>query len=411
HSAPVKTERNPEMNRRQFARLVGFASTLGLIEPQTIISVLADGKRQIGYLANRTAGAEGAWELKRIEGKVPKDLNGTLYRVAPGQKEIFGVRLQHLFDGDAFVSRYSFREGKVSLRARFVETPQRLEEIKAGRMLYGEFGTPAPPLPEGYKPAHGGKNQPSVNVIRWDGPLLALSEGGHPTAIDPNDLSYQGEWDFYGTLPNDMSFTAHPKFDPQTGEGYAYGIRKGPGMALTGWRMGRNGKLAQLHALPQKGFFMIHDMLLAREHLVFVIPPVRYEVGQLISGKVTPADAVRYFENEPMRLVILRRDGTGTPVTIEQPAGMVFHHGNAFEHDGKLIIDSILSPDGSVLEALHAFSQDRLPATSPNKLTRLILDPAKATIESRTEMEAEQEFPRFDARRGGAEARYLYTAA
>src|SRR5581483_7120804 len=102
-------------------RLVGFASTLGLIEPQTIISVLADGKRQIGYLANRTAGAEGAWELKRIEGKVPKDLNGTLYRVAPGQKEIFGVRLQHLFDGDAFVSRYSFREGKVSLRARFVE--------------------------------------------------------------------------------------------------------------------------------------------------------------------------------------------------------------------------------------------------------------------------------------------------
>jgi all-trans-8'-apo-beta-carotenal 15,15'-oxygenase len=72
-----------------------------------------------------------------------------------------------------------------------------------------------------------GKNQPSVNVIRWDGSkLLGLSEGGHPTAIDPTDLSYQGDWDFYGTLPKDLSFTAHPKFDPVKGAGYTYGIKK-----------------------------------------------------------------------------------------------------------------------------------------------------------------------------------------
>lgn len=170
------------MTRRQFAQLLGAAGALGLVEKPTLARVLADSKRNLAYLANRTAGAEGVWQLTKIEGKVPNTLNGTLFRVAPGQKETFGVKLRHLFDGDAFISRYSFREGRVSLTAKFLETPQRLEELSVKRMLYTEAGTLAPPAPEGYKPKYGGKNQPSVNIIRWDGRLLGLSEGGHPTA-------------------------------------------------------------------------------------------------------------------------------------------------------------------------------------------------------------------------------------
>ena len=265
------------MTRRQFAQAFGMAGALGLVEAQTLIRALAESKRNLAYLANRTAGAEGAWELKKIEGKVPKTLNGMVIRVAPGQKETFGVKLRHLFDGDAFISRYTFREGRVSLTARFLDTPQRLEELSVKRMLYTEAGTLAPPPPDGYKPKYNGKNQPSVNIIRWDGRLLGLSEGGHPTAIDLKTLAYQGEWDFYGTLPKDMPFTAHPKFDPQTGEGYAYGVQQGMGLALTIYRMERDGKLKKLYALPQRNYFMIHDMLLAREHLVFVIPPVYFE--------------------------------------------------------------------------------------------------------------------------------------
>jgi carotenoid cleavage dioxygenase-like enzyme len=48
---------------------------------------------------------------------VLKDLVGTLYRVAPGQKEHHGVMLRYLFDGDAFVCGFSFRAGQVHLHA------------------------------------------------------------------------------------------------------------------------------------------------------------------------------------------------------------------------------------------------------------------------------------------------------
>jgi carotenoid cleavage dioxygenase-like enzyme len=397
------------LTRREFARLLGTAGALGLIESQLVTTALADNKRSLNYLANRTAGAEGNWELKKIEGKVPKALNGTLIRTAPGQKETFGTPLKHLFDGDAYLSKLRFREGKVSLQARFLDTPQRVEEQQMKRMLYPEVGTLAPPLPEGYKLKTPRKNQPSVNIIQWDGRYLGLSEGGPPVEIDPTTLAYKSEWNFYGTLPADVPFTAHPKFDPVTGEGYAYGIKRGMGLALTVFRMEKDGKLKQLYSLPQPQYFMVHDMLLSKDHVIFVIPPVWVELGKMMSGKVAPFQALKFGADMPTKIVILRKDGTGKPVTINQPANMVFHNGNAYEKDGKLHLDSILSPDGSVLKAVGSFDAAEPVKTTPNHLTRLEIDLTKGELSSRTELEAEVEFPRFDERLGGKEARFLYT--
>ena len=399
------------MTRRHFAQLCGVAGTLGLIEPQLLITAFADPKQRLSWLAFRTAGAEGAWELTKIEGRVPRDLNGTLYRIAPGQKDNHGTLLRHLFDGDAFTSAYSFRDGKVSFRAKFVDTPERREELAAGKMLFSEFGTTPPVAPGAEAPRRGGKNQPSVNVIYWDGRLLGLSEGGHPTAIDPQTLSFQNRWNYQGTLPANVPFTAHPKFDSVTGEGYGFGVAQGPSLALTVFRMEKNGKLTQLYAVPLGGYHMVHDMLMAGEHLVFVVPPVKYNLGALMSGKGTVADAVKFFEKEPTRLIVLRKDGKAKPVVIEQPAGMVFHHGNAFERDGKVVMDCCLAADGTVLDAIYSWDKDRLPQTTDANLIRFVLDPVKGEVVSRTDLEVAQEFPRFDTRRAGKDARFLYTLA
>ncbi|NOT61635.1 MAG: carotenoid oxygenase family protein [Acidobacteria bacterium] len=398
------------ITRRAFARLLGTAGALGVIEPQLVGMALAENKRSLNYLAHRTVGAEGAWELKKIEGKVPRNLNGTLIRTAPGQKETFGTPLQHLFDGDAYLSKLTFREGKVSLQSRFLDTPQRIEEQQMKRMLYTEVGTLAPPLPDGYKLKTRGKNQPSVNIIQWDGRYLGLSEGGPPVEIDPTTLAYKSEWNFYGTLPGDVPFTAHPKFDPATGEGYAYGIKRGMGLSLTVFRMQKDGKLKQLYSLPQPQYFMVHDMLLSKDHIIFVIPPVWVNISQAMGGKVAPFQALKFGDDMPTKIIILRKDGEGKPIIINQPANMVFHNGNAYEQDGKLHFDSILSPDGSVLKTVGSFDADQPVKTTPNHLTRVVIDLAKGELVSRTELEAEVEFPRFDERRGGAEARYLYTA-
>ncbi|MEM6704021.1 MAG: carotenoid oxygenase family protein [Acidobacteriota bacterium] len=406
----MKGLEHPGLTRRDFGRLVATMGALGCIEPHTVARALGNSPKRLSWMAYRTAGAEGTWELTDVEGTVPKDLDGTLFRVAPGQSENHGVVLQHLFDGDAFLSGFGFRDGKVSLTARFLETPQRREELDAGRMLYSEFGTAPPPSPDGVKPGLRGKNQPSVNVVPWDGRLLGLSEGGHPTAIDRDTFAYQGPWDFHGTLPSYIPFTAHPKVDPATGEAYGFGVMQGPALTLHVFRMEPDGKLTELHAVPQGGYFMIHDMLLSENHFAFIIPPVRFELAELFSGKGSPADALQYFESEPTKILVLRRDGTGDPIVVEQPANMVFHNGNAWEKDGKLYLDTILSPHGDVLELLHSFAKEKLVLPEADQqLTRLEIDLAQGKLLSRNVFAEDQEFPRYDIRDTGRDARYLYT--
>ncbi len=390
------------MTRRRFAQWLGACGALGLVETQVLAKVFAAGPKRLGWLAFQNASAEGVWSLKQIEGKVPRELNGTLYRVAPGTKLNHGVVMNHLFDGDPFVSGYSFREGKVTLRAKFVGTPQRAEELKAGKMLYSEFGTSAP------ENSKRGKNQGNVNIIHYQGQLLGLSEGGHPTAIDPATLAFKGFHDFHCTLPKNVPFTAHPKFDPITGLGYCFGVAQGPGLAVTVFRMELDGKLTKLCSLPQAQYHMVHDMLMSRDHLIFIIPPVHYDLGVMMAGKGTTADAIRYVEKNPTRLLIVRKDGTCKPITIELPAGMVFHHGNAFEQDGKLILDTLMSGDGAVLQALAAWGKEQMPSAGKTIAQRLTIDVVQGKLASRNEFGHAQEFPRFDERRGGSAARYLY---
>ncbi len=407
------------LDRRQFGRLTATLCALGCVEGHALARALGPSPQRLSWRAFRNAEAEGFWLLEDVEGEVPKDLFGTLYRIAPGQSDNHGTVLQHFFDGDAFVSAFGFENGRVHLRARFLATPGRLEELAAGRMLYNEFGTAAPTPTETASSAEGnavpptqlgrgGKNQPNVNLVAYDGRLLALSEGGHPTAVDPVSLEVQGVWDFHQTLPAYIPFTAHPKFDARTGEAFGFGVTQGPGTALNVFALQPDGRLETLHSLPQPGYFMIHDMLLSEHHLIFVIPPVQFDLPTLFSGQTTPAGALRYFDQQTTRFLIVRRDGTGAPVTAHQPAGMVFHNGNAFERDGKLVIDSILSANDDVLRLLWSYAKDNLevPVSGP-RLTRLVIDPLDGTVLSRTELENDQEFPRFDPRTSGRDARYL----
>ncbi len=391
------------MTRRDFGKLVATLGALGYIDGQTVAMALSEDPRRLGYRAHRNAGAEGAWKLTQVEGEVPKELHGTLYRTAPGEKERFGVQFNHLFDGDAFVSGYSFRDGNVWLRANYIQTPERIEEQKAGKMIYSEFGTHAPgPGPYKYK------NQANVNIIPFDGKLLGLSEGGHPTAIDPKTLAYLGDYDFKGGLSETMSFTAHPKYDPATGEAFGYGVEQGPTMALCVYRMEQDGTVTQLYKLPQPGYFMIHDMFISKDHIVFAIPPVKYRLGDMLTGKTTIGDALEYFEKEPLRFLILGRDGKSEPITVNQPASMVFHNGNAFAADGKLVVDSILTPNGSIIDVINRFGKPDANPYTPTEVTRLVIDLAKGEVLKRGVMGENQELPRFDIRRSGEEVRYLY---
>ncbi len=110
--------------------------------------------------------------IDEIEGTIPPDLNGTLWRNGPGVLDRGGVRFGHPFDGDGMICRIAFGNGRAHFRNRFVRTNGWLHEQQAGKIVYrGVFGTEKP----------GGvvrnaldlriKNIANTNIVYWGNTL------------------------------------------------------------------------------------------------------------------------------------------------------------------------------------------------------------------------------------------------
>lgn len=404
-----------KFSRRDFTKMIFGAAALGLVEHSTAAKIFAESKRSMLWLSAQTASGEGAWTNLKIEGKLPKDLDGTLFRTAPGMSENFGTPFNHLFDGDAYLSAWRFDGGKVSLKTRFLPTPQRIEEQSARQMLYGEYGTAAPKTDA--KRNYGGKNQPSVNVVEWRGKLLGLSEGGLPSVINPETFDYEGETDFGGVLPKFLTFTAHPRFDPETGDMFTFGFEKRPPGSAHIYQIERGtGAAKLLYKMPMDGFYMVHDSILTENYFILLIPPVEYDVRSVMSGK-TMGDAAGFIESKPIRLLAFPRDikgGAAQPIEINLPAQFFFHFGNAFETaDGKLVFDVISGNNGQILEKLRVWKKDPFNINLDRlktweTLRRVTVDLKNKTLVSKEDFAANVEFPRYDQRLTGRRARYLY---
>lgn len=395
-------------SRRDFTKMILGAAAVGLVESSTVAKIFGQTKRSMLWLSAQTASGEGRWTNLKIEGKLPKDLNGTLFRTAPGQSENFGVTLNHLFDGDAYLSSWRFRDGKVELTGRFLPTPGRLKELEAKKMLHSEFGTRV-------ENSIGGKSQPSVNVIEWNGKLLGLSEGSLPRIIDPKNFDYLGIEDFGGTIPKDFSFTAHPRFNPKTGDMFAWSSENRPPGNVHLFQISKQtNRATKLYTVPTMGAFMLHDAVMTENYFVLPIPPMQYDFMKMMSGKFRPGEALGFNEKLPTRLLILPLDnkgGTAKPIEVEMPPEIIFHYGNAHETaDGKIVFEMVSGNDKTLFETLREWKKNPYIQrnTIPQVLRQITIDVANKKVLSRTDLHPEVEFPRYDMRLTGQKTRYLY---
>jgi len=159
-----------------------------------------------------------------IRGELPAALRGRYLRNGPNPQFPPCTRY-HIFDGDGMVHGIDIADGAASYRNRWVESRALLVERKAGRSLYGglsEFLLPSPEVM-----AEGGmmKHTANTNIVRHAGKLLALMEATPPTVL-ADDLSTVGDYDYDGALAGSM--TAHPKWDPATGDLHFFGYSPFP---------------------------------------------------------------------------------------------------------------------------------------------------------------------------------------
>ncbi len=353
-----------------------------------------------------------------IEGEIPSDLQGTLFRNGPGLLDINGTPVKHPFDGDGLICAITFNHGKAYFRNKFVRTKGFVEEQKAGKPLYrGVFGTEKP----------GGffnnifdlklKNIANTNVIYWGGKLLALWEAAEPYRLNPDTLETMGIDYLDGILQPGESFAAHPWIDPSCvmdgGKSCLVNFAIKPGLSTTiiTYEINPDGKLLRKRQHQVPGFAFIHDFAITPNYCIFFQNPVTYNPFPFLFGFKGAGECVKFQPNQPTRVILIPRNPNNPEVKVlETKAGFIFHHANAWESDGKIYVDSICYDKLPEVEENISFLDVNFDNLAPGQLWRFSLDLEQETVSSKMLESRCCEFPVVNPEKVGQNYRYLYIA-
>src|SRR5713101_7033333 len=295
-----------------------------------------------------------------VKGTVPGWLAGTLLRNGPGKFEIGKQNYHHWFDGLAMLHRFSFRNGEVSYANRFLRSSSYTEGVEKGKIRYSAFATdPCRSLFKRLATVFAPPDQApianaNVNIIRLAGTFIALTETPIPVHYDP---ALQAGINYLTHLSARSSYNVYAF--------YAHGRR-----------------LIGSHAAQEPAYMHSFGMT---EHYVILVefPLVVNPLSILLSGKPFIENFVWKPERGARFLVMSKQDGNIVG-TYESEAFFAFHHINAFEQDGDLLVDVAAFPDASIIHQLYLGN---------------LLGPKGGVL-------TESEYRRYRLPAGGATARY-----
>ncbi len=350
--------------------------------------------------------AELHCDALQLAGRWPAGLAGRFYRNGPAVFERDGQRYHHWFAGDGMVQQLRIGGGtapKVAHLGRLVRTPKLVAEQQAGRFLYTAYGTRI----DSEAPTQGPDtfNVANTNALEHAGRVLAMWEGGSAFALSPDDLATQGAVTWAPGLEQ-MPFSAHPKLDP-AGNLWNFGTA---GANLVVWQIDARGRLvrAQTGASPYPGG-MAHDAAITARHIVLPLPPIKLRFGE----DAASGQAFSYEPNEPLRILVMKKDDIAERRVFELPMRMVFHVGNAHEEaDGSIVLSFVGSPSADFVQ--HGASDllaGHMPAAAgapSTLLARLDMRTGRASVEAFDDC---VEFPRVHPALNGLPMRYLLSAA
>jgi all-trans-8'-apo-beta-carotenal 15,15'-oxygenase len=239
-----------------------------------------------------------------IEGEVPAEISGTLFRNGPGRLKIGGHKYGHWFDGDGMLNAITLDNGQAHFRNRYVRTPKYIEETAAQKILYRGVGTQRP----------GGflnnmfrfpGNAANTSVVYHADRLLTLWEGGDPWELDPVTLETIGPHKFGGKLKRGMPFSAHGKIHPRSGCYYNFGMM---GM-LNFYKINPEGEMVRSVRHNIGNYAMCHDFAMTDKYAVFFLCPAVFRTPlKFLLGFHSIVDAMEFVDDMPTKVVVLSLD-------------------------------------------------------------------------------------------------------
>lgn len=304
-----------------------------------------------------------------VEGDFPEWLCGSLLRTGPARFEVGEQSYRHWFDGLAMLHSFHFQSGRVTYANRFLRSSAYRHAMESGRIGYSEFATdPCQTLFERVRSRFRPKitDNGCVNVNRFADQYVAQTETRLPVRFDPRTLETLGVYDLDAApgdpLPGPV-LTPHPHFDAYRRKIYSYVIDFGITNRYRVFTIDAvNGIQQELAAIPVKQPSYMHSFAMTRRYIVLAEFPL---VVNPLALKFSGRPFIENFRWQPQRGIRFSVIDKMTGNVVRQARGeaaFAFHHINAFESDGKVLVDMITYPDASVVQQFYL---DRLRSADP----------------------------------------------
>lgn len=349
--------------------------------------------------------------VPEVEGALPSELRGSLYRNGPGRFERGGYRIQHLLDGDGLVQRLSFTDAGVRYQNAFVRTEKFIAEEAAGKRLQATWTTRQS---DSCLDNIGGaihRSQAGITVYPIHGRLIARDEYGPSYAIDPDTLA-TGE----ALAPHDadIAFKAHSKIDPTTGEWIVAGPKYGRVMRIHAEIYEPDFKLKKAISFESPRSVYFHDFLASKRFLIFVLHPCIVTPWLFLLGAKSFTDCLSWRPELGNLIAVVPRDG-GEPRFFEAPAAYMWHGLNAFEDGETLFADFVGFDEPDHFIGRGAFFKNIMRgrmgrAQAHGKIRRYRIDIAAGALAEEIIDAGNNEFPMMDWRGAMTRQRIAYFA-
>jgi len=270
-----------------------------------------------------------------IMGQVPTDIDGQFVRLGGDWYYPPKFPDDAPLHSDGHMSRFRFKNGRVSYKSKFVRTERFNSNLEAGRQQFGYYRNRQTDEPQ-VRGLDG--TVANTTPFSFAGKLMALKEDGLPHLIDPDTLNTTGRWDFGGKYES-LTFTAHPKVDPVTGQMIAFGYEAtGPASRdVFAYTISPTGEVIHEARFQQPYVSLIHDIALTQEHILFPFGGYICTPERLAEGKVHWG----WDKSLPSYIGILPRGADGRDIRwFRGPLQCMMHTFNARTEGNKVILDA-----------------------------------------------------------------------
>jgi beta,beta-carotene 9',10'-dioxygenase len=346
-----------------------------------------------------------------VEGELPPWLAGSLVRTGPAKFEAGERSVNHWFDGLAMLHRYTFGGGEVSYANRFLHSRAWKAVEETGELRYSEFATdPCRSLyrrvASMFKPAL--TDNGAVNVSRVGDEFIAMTETPLPVVFDPDTLEAAG----VAYEPPGHISTAHPHHDPQRRELLNFAVKLGPRSRyrLYGQRSRSVQRVIAQTAVRHPGY--VHSFGLSERFLILAVGPFVVDPLRLATSGRPYIENYRWEPERGARFYVFERDTGALRGEYETDPFFTFHHINAFERHGELVVDLCAFDDASIIDALYldrARGGGPFPVPQPR---RYVLGLESGTVAMEPLSDVDFELPRINYRmHNGRPYRFAYGAS